>query len=303
METTNTTSTESTTSTEQTSPITTENTDSSSQDLTKSQVQALKEKFKLVVDGEEIEEEVDWNDKEGMKKRLQLAAAAKKRMTEAVEAKRKAFEIVKAFENDPESMLARMGPKGREIAEKYLVKQLQDEMLSPEEKELRDLKAYRESKEKEELTKKEQEQLGVQQKREMEYAQQFQTTIITALEKSGLPKTPELVKRMAATMQKNLEYGLELTPEDLVMEVKSDLTKIVKSIIGDSDGDSLIGLLGDDVAKKIRQSDIRKLQEKQSQLFQGGKKSATSSSQSQQESRPMTMDEWKESVNRRLQSK
>lgn len=49
----------------------------------------MKKKFQLKVDGEDIEEEVDFSDEEGMKSRLQLARAAKKRMAEAREEKKK----------------------------------------------------------------------------------------------------------------------------------------------------------------------------------------------------------------------
>jgi hypothetical protein len=234
------------------------------------QVVPNKKKFVLKVDGEDVEEEIDLNDEEGMKARLQLARAAKKRMSEAVAEKKKAFEIIKAFEADPESMLARLGPKGREIAEQYLLKQIQDDMLSPQEKEHRDLKKKLETYEQKEAREKQEREQSIQQKKEYEYAQSFQNTIIQALNKSGLPKSPELVKRMAAVMSKNLELGLELTPDDLVSEVKSDLINILKSVVGDADGDSLIQMFGKDVANKIRKSDLRVLQEKQSQLFQSG---------------------------------
>lgn len=233
-----------------------------------------KKKFQLKVDGEEIEEELDLNDDEGLKNKLQLARAAKKRMNEAVSTKRQAMEIIKAFEQDPESMLRRLGPKGREIAEKFLLGHIQEELMSPEEKERRDMKKKLETYEQKEAREKEEREAAANAKREADYANSFQQTIMTALQKSGLPKTPELVKRMAAIMSKNLEFGLELTPDDLVNEVKTDLTAIVKSIVGDSDGDSLISLFGNDVANKIRKSDLKRLQEKQSQVFQGPKKTS-----------------------------
>lgn len=266
-------------------------------------IQAMREKFKLKVDGEEFEDEVDLNDKEELRKRFQLSHAAKKRMGEAKAAEQKALDIVRQFEQDPESMLSRLGPKGREIAEKYLLKQIQDDMLSPQEKEARMTKAKLEKYEAKEKEDQDFKQKSVMEKKEAEYAQGFQTTIIAALNKSGLPKTPEMVKRMAATMAKNLELGLELTPEDLVSEVKSDVSKILKSIIGDSDGDQLINMFGPDVAKKIRMSDLKKLQEKQGQVFQRGSSNQSGGASKQDSARPMTMEEWKESVNKRISEK
>jgi hypothetical protein len=249
-----------------------------------------KEKFKFKIDGEEIEEEYDLSDKERLRTDLQLSKAAKKRMAEAQADKRKAFEIIQKFEADPKSMLQRLGPKGRAIAEEYLLSQIQDEMLTPEQKELRDLKKQNETyKEKEEREKKEAEEKVLLQ-RETEYAQKFQDTIIQALSKSSLPKTPEMVKRMAGMMKKNLEFGLELTPDELAAEVKSDLTSIFKSVVADADGDQLIALFGADVANKIRKSDLKRLTERQSTGFQPGKPEGGAPVVN--ERRPMTMEEF-----------
>jgi len=261
--------------------------------------QALKKKLKLKVDGEEIEDEIDFNDEEGLKRKLQLSYAAKKRMEEAKAAKAKAFEIIKAFEEDPANVFKKLGPKGREAAERFLLEQLQEEAMDPKDKELRDLKKYKEEMEAEKERIKAEREKQALAEQEAKYAQEFQKTIIDALGKSGLPKSPEMVKRFASIMQKNLELGLELTADDLVDEVKSDITSIIKSIVGEADGDHLINLFGEDVANKIRKSDIRKLQEKQGQVFQ--QRSTKQEAAPQPKSgRPMTMAEWKRSLEERV---
>jgi len=255
-------------------------------------------KFKLKVDGEEFEEEIDLNDETAITTKLQLAAAAKKRMTEAVDQKRKAFEIIKAFEDNPESMLQRLGPKGRDIAEKFLLEQIKDEMMSPEEKEILELREFK-KKHTEELEKKKQmEEMTAREKQEYQIAQDFQTTIISALEKTGLPKSPELVKRTAYLLKRNMDLGLDLNAEQLAAEVKLETIGYLKSIIGDSDGEALINMFGKDIAKKIRTHDIKGLQEKQSQVFQRQPK-ATNSQVERKDSRPMSLDEWKEEARRR----
>lgn len=271
---------------------------------TQAEVKAMKEKFSYVIDGENVEEEFDLSNKEELRKRLQLGHAAKKRMAEASAEKRKAIEIVKAFENDDSfAELIQKHPKGREIAEKILLSKLQEEMLSPEEKKMREYESKLKRYEAEEKARKDQEQMSAQQKIEAKYAESYQKTIIDSLNKTSLPKTPEMIKRMASIMNRNLQLGLDLTADELAMEIKSEVSDIVKSIIGDSDGDHLINLFGEDVAKKIRMSDIKKLQEKQSQVYQGGQKKTQAPSIPRDESRPMSMEEWKESVNRRLSQK
>lgn len=254
---------------------TTEASNESSQGGTVEQKQAahaLKEKFKLSVDGEEIEEEIDFSNKEDLKKRFQLAHAAKKRIAEAVAERKKVFQIGKEFEENPESMLARLGPKGREIAEKFLLSQIKDEMLTPEEKELRELKKYKESTEAEKAKMREAQEKEASAKREAEIANTYQAKFIAALEQSGLPKSPDMVKRMAQMEKKNLEYGLDLTPKELAEEVKKELINLVKFVAGDADGDQLINIFGEDISKKIRKSDLKKLQEMQTKVFQSGVK-------------------------------
>lgn len=261
---------------------------------------ALKEKFKLTVDGEEIEEELDWNDKETIKRKLQLARAADKRMSEAKAAKQKAFEIVQAFEKDAASILKRLGPKGREAAEKYLLEQIEDEMLTPEQKQERmdkaELAALRAEKEK---AKKDAEDAKAKEI-EAHYANSFQQTIISALDKSGLPKTPKTVKDMAALMMKNLDQGLELTAEELSHLVKNDVSEQIKALIKDADGDQLLALFGEEIANKIRKSDLRKLTEKQNTVFQSKTFKGTSTASKSTDSGLMTMDQWKAQVNSRI---
>ncbi|WP_413581094.1 hypothetical protein [Bdellovibrio sp. HCB288] len=259
----------------------------------------MKEKFLLKVDGVDVEDEVDWNDKESLKKKLQLAHAAEKRMNEAKGEKKKALDIIKAFEQDPESMLSRLGPKGREIAEKFLLKQIQDQMMSPEEKAQRSDMSELEILRKEKKEREEKTLSDAQAAKEAEHAKSFQETIIGALEKSGLPKSPDLVRRMAKIMHKNLDMGLELSSDDLVLEVKKEVTSLLRAIVGDSDGDKLLGLFGPDVAKKIRQSDLKKLQEKQSTVFGQPKKAGGQVAPAND--RPMTIDEWKENLAKRYE--
>lgn len=104
---------------------------------------------------------------------------------------------------------------------------------------------------------------------------------------------------MASLMSKNLELGLELTSDDLAAEVKSDVLEMFKSIVKDAEGDDLINMFGADVANKIRKSDLRKLQEKQGQVFKQSAKQETPSP-SRIEKRPPTIDEWKEEIERRV---
>lgn len=269
---------------------------------TEAQTQAMLKKFKLKVDGEEFEREIDLNDEATLTKELQMSHAAKKRMTEAKENTQKAMKIIKEFEENPESMLKRLGPKGREIAEKFILAQIQDDMLSPEEKEYRDLKKYKEMTEAEKAKAREMEEMSAREKKEFEIAQNFQNTIIEALTKTGLPKSAKLVQRTAEIFKHNLEYGLELSPDDLAAEVKNERLAELKAIIGDSDGETLIKLFGDDVAKKIRKFDVQKLKEKQGQVYQQTIQKEQSNFSKKEGREYLTFEEMKEQARQRAKS-
>lgn len=252
-------------------------------------------KFKLKVDGEEFEEELDLSNEAELTKRLQLARAAEKRISQAKTEKQKAMEILQAFERGD---LLKKHPKARELAEQFLVEQLESEMLTPEQKELKELKAYKDSKEKAELERQKALEQAEMQQQEKVLAEKFQKTIIDALDKSGLPKTPEMAKRAAYLLKKNLDLGLSLSAEDLVQEMKSEATSMLKSLIGQADGDQLIAMFGEDVAKKIRAYDVKRLKEKMNQPASSKKEDSKPSIKS--DGKPLTIDEWKEQVRARL---
>ena len=259
-----------------------------------------KEKIKLLIDGEESEEEVDWNDRESLKNKIQLAAAAKKRMAQAKEQTHKAMSIIKELESDPENVLRKLGPKGREIAEKYLLSQIKDDMLTDEQKELRDLRLERQRNQEREAKEKETVETSERQKKEYDIAQGYQATIIDALNKTGLPKTPKLVARTAEIFKHNIQHGLELSPEMLAKEVKSERLAELKAIINDADGPQLIEMFGEEMAKKIRRHDIMKLKERQSSVYQQQiRKEQGDQNSGRDKPEWESMDDWKEKARQR----
>jgi hypothetical protein len=273
-------------------------TEQSSTEQAQPQTTPQLKKFKLKVDGEEFEEEIDMSNEGELIKRLQLAKAAEKRIGQSKAEKAKAMEILKAFED---GTLFKKHPKARELAEQFLVEQLEDEMLSPEQREFRDLKKYKADKERHELERQKALEMAAAEQKEAALAQQYQKTIIDALDKSGLPKTPDMAKRMAYIMKKNLDLGLSLTSDDLAGEVRSELNSMLKALVGGADGEQLINLLGEDSAKKIRAWDVKKLKEgmvnKSAQTQQSTQKMPSS-----KDGKPLTIDQWKEQVKARLKS-
>lgn len=234
-------------------------------DPTPAQVANLK-KYKIKVDGNEEEVELDLNDEQTLVRHLQMSKAASKRMNEAAITKKQAEQFINALKTDPVRILTDPRIMGNEkfqaIAEEFLAKKLQEQMLSPEERkhiEMEErLRKYEESEKK---AKEEAEQKQIAQL-EAHYAQQYQKTIIEALQSTSLPKNAFTVKRMAELMQKNIQHGLELEPQHLAQLVKEDYQRELVGLIGGSDADQIIAMFGEDVANKIRKHDLAKLKSK-----------------------------------------
>jgi hypothetical protein len=225
-------------------------------------------KLKLKVDGQEVEEEIDLDDEENLKRHLQMSKAAQKRMSEAAKSKREVEEVLKGIRSDFKSVLKNpdkygLTPKeARQAVEDYLAEQLEEEMLSPEQRKVRDAeRIIREREEEQKKAKADQEAKQMEELKER-YAQDYDKKITEALNTSGLPKTPKTVKRMAELMHKNLNLGLDLEPSQLVSIVREDYLAEIKELFSAADGETLLKLLGDDTANKIRKSDLARLKSK-----------------------------------------
>ena len=267
------------------------------------QVQSMLRKLKLKVDGEEIEEDYDLGNEAQLIKDLQLARAAKKRMAEANEAKRKAYEIAQEFENNPGSILERLGDKGYEAAEQLLLKMIQRKMMTPEQRELNDTRARLERYEAQEKAQKERIENEQREAMESKIAQEYQTKIISALEKAGLPRTPKMAVRMAELLKQNLALGLDLTPDELAEEAKKETLGYLSALSKDATAEQLLNLIGKDNYKKLNKWQMEQLKQKQFGKENPSKSLTQSSYKSRSGSnKPKSWEEWQAEVSQRLKT-
>lgn len=264
--------------------------------------QSLIKKLKLKVDGQEFEEEIDLSNEEQLIRDIQLARAAKKRMAEAQEAKRKAFELVQAFDTDPTSLLKRH-PKGYELAEQLLLEKIQAEMMTPEQRQMMQMQKELEAYKAQEKAIKEQQEQAQLQALEAKQAEHYQKTIIDALEKAGLPKTPEAAKRMAFLLHKNLELGLELDAVELAQEAKKEYQMTLQSLAKNATPEQLLQILDQETLKKLRQYDAQQYKAKQKMTGFKTPSQSHAVPPSPQRERPQTLEEWQEELNQRMRKK
>lgn len=226
----------------------------------KEEIKQLKKKYKLKVDGKELEEEVNLDDDEYMTRQLQLAKAAQKRMGEYSQLEKEVRTFIEELRKNPRKVLAdpTIGIDIKNLAKEIIEEEIANSQKSPEqlekeklEKELKAIKEERE-KEKEESKKKELERLQQQ-----EY-ERYDMLMTQALDKSDLPKSPYVVKKIADYMLLGLEQGHDITPEDVLPIVREEMQNDLKDMFAVMPDEVIEALVGKDVISRIRKKNIAK---------------------------------------------
>lgn len=255
---------------------------------------AAERKFKVKING--AEQEV--GEKE-LLEGYQTRKAADEKFREAAMTRKQAEDFINLLRQDPAKVLTdpRLGIDARKFAEDFLLKQLEDEMLDPKEKELRKYKKQLEEYEQSQKAAKEEQEKARTAELTAKYTEDFTKDITTALSSSGLPKTEHTVKRMAYYMHQGLKRGMDLKAGDVVDLVKNDYINEQKSLYSSLDGESLLSILGPEIADKIRKHDLSRLKSPQSGLRTPDKQ-APSDRESSKPNPKMSKDSWREKMER-----
>jgi hypothetical protein len=205
-------------------------------------------------------------------------------------------EIAEMIQNDPWTLLQRAGYNPRELAEQYLTQAIEEEMLPESERELKRVRLEKEELErqyKEELSRREQEQMSIAvQQAEQEITGQ----IIDAMESSNLPKTPEVIKRIANYMLLAEQKGIAVSPKQVLPLVEEDFRNLNAQILKGLDSNKRISYLGEDLLKQIRQDDLSRLKTNQGQSAQSTPK------QKQNQNKKLTKEEWRRELAERIKN-
>lgn len=188
--------------------------------ITEKEAKDLKKKLKLKVDGQEFEEEIDFNDEEGLKKHLQKSKAFDKRLKEFSSFKSQVDTLLEQLKTNPEAVLEKLGYNVDDMAEKRLSRKIDEMKKSPEQIEKEKMAQELEDLRKEKKRIEEEKQQAELEKMRNEQAQQIETDISDALEsaKSILPKNnPLVMQRIAQTMLMAMQNGYEnVTAKDVI---------------------------------------------------------------------------------------
>ena len=218
------------------------------------------QKWKIKVDGKDEDVDIDT-----LKREYSKSRGAEKKFSEAAKMRQEAEQLVHLLKSDPRKVLENpaLGINFRELAENFIKEQIEQELMDPRERQLREYERKVKAMESEKAEREKSEKAAQEKALIDRYTQEYDKKIAEALTSGGLPKTPRTVRRMAELMEKNIEYGYELEPKDLVAMVRQGYIDDMKELFGATDGDTLLSILGDDVSNKIRKSDLKRLKAQQ----------------------------------------
>ena len=208
--------------------------------------------YKVTVDGQEMEV-----DEDELRRGYAHNKAAAKRMEEASMTRKEAEQVLRIFKENPREAFKLLGTDARKFAEQVINDELNEALLSPQERELRDYKRRVEEYESESRRAKEEYD---RQQLEAQIAQQaanIQTEIIGTLETAGLPKTERTVGRIVYYMQAALAAGYNVTPKDVVEQVRNDYKADIQALMGGLPEDALEAFLGQDNYRKVAKSTVK----------------------------------------------
>lgn len=214
-------------------------------------------KLKLKLEGQEVE-----LPESEVISLAQQGKVANKRFQEASQIRKEAEDIVKFAKENPREFFKKTGMNAREFAENYLMEELKREQMTPAEKKAyeneQELKRFKDEKKQEEEQRRQQEMADLREKHMKNYDQLF----VEALTKTGLPKTPYTIKRMAELQLINVKNKLDLSADQLAKVVREDYISEQKALFGATEGDSLLELLGPEIVKKLSKAQIARLKSK-----------------------------------------
>lgn len=210
-------------------------------------------KFRVKVDNEDLEV-----DEAELIKGYAHNKAASKRMQEAAKRRQEAEHVLNALASNPREAFKLLGMDARKFAEQLINEDLNEAVLTPDQRNQRDMRRQLEQYQAQERSYKEQAEQQERERQQQEYMETIQTDIIGALDASGLPKTSQTIGRFAYYMDAALRQGYEVKASDVAEFVKKDYVSDIQALMGGLSEDVIESFLGADISRKIAKSAVKK---------------------------------------------
>lgn len=194
-----------------------------------------------------------------VKRQKELEKGAYSKMQEAAQIRKEAADFAQYLKSNPLEALQMFGVDVREMSRGLLQKELERELMKPEEREAHELRDQlaKERSERERLEKERKSQEEEKHKSAYEQeVQRYETALVGAFSKAvenvGLPPEPDYIKWMADVVEAHLQEEKPVNIEEIARGIKQKLINSSKSILGKFQDDELRDFLGDDASNRVR---------------------------------------------------
>ena len=225
------------------------------------EIQELIETFQLKVNGQDKEVTLDWNNKEDIVRRLQMAEAGQSAMQKAASQEKEFNQILLDAQDDPYAMLEQLGYNPVEFAEQIIQNQIQELQKSPEQ-----LAQEERDDELEELRAK---LRGEEEAREsFEFEQlkneamvDLDTEITDALSATtNLPKAPYVIKRISEIMMSAIRDGHnDITAQDVIPWVEKEINEEMQELFSSMPEKAMESYIGSKNLDRLRKQRLKKM--------------------------------------------
>lgn len=245
----------------------------------KTEIKSSKKKYSPKVNGRQRDIEFDPSNDEEVLKYLSKAMAADEKFEEAANLRKNVELLVSQLKSDPRGVLSHpeLGIDLKKFAQDILNEEIEEMQKTPEQKELEQLRKELSDKDKKLKVEEEGKRAAEMARLEEQAFKQFDDDITQALEKSSLPKSPYVVKRLADTMIEAVNLGFkDVTVFDILpiveQQVSGELQKMFEMMPEDV-MEQLIGKNNLGRLRKKRLSTMKKPVETSGQVKETAKES------------------------------
>jgi hypothetical protein len=255
-------------------------------------------RFKAKVNGRELDLSEDEVIESGLNA-AQIRRAATAAFEEAKRSRAEYEALRRKVAESPEDALAELlggHEKLDAIAEARLIRKLQLEQMDPNQRARMEAEQRAAEMEKRAKSLEDQQRNAYAEAQRQHYAQQFDREFGEALSTSGLPKTTETVRRMATVAKSLVERGIEFSGKQLATLVRQDILAEQAAMLGGLDGATLMGLLGADAMKKLRQADIARVKAARPAPAAPAKQQPRHSESNDPNPHLLSVDEWRKKM-------
>ena len=211
-------------------------------------------RFEVVVDGQPVSLTRD-----ELIKGFQLSASSHERYRAAADLKKTADTRLDSMMKDPiDAFLKAGGDEAalRDLTETYLYGKIQQDKMTPEERELAELKQYKEQAEVRQREAAEAKQQESQAAQTAKYEQEYVASFNQAFETAGVASTEQAMSRVAQIQLSALEAGYEIPIDMVINQYKDEQSAQISQYLSSLDSDSITAVIGKDRMKEIRKKEL-----------------------------------------------